>query len=124
MLRQDPQWATEISGIPETPDETRLREDQEKRGLRDQTDATAVALQRLGQLGELPAAISAFMAFIGAQIPAATHVVTERRVEDSRGEGSLASASPEAKTADPLEDEASARSAVSGLAALIPRLRK
>ncbi|MFE9220760.1 hypothetical protein ACFYN3_31035 [Streptomyces lavendulae] len=67
VLRRDPQWASEISGVPETPDEARVREEREKLGAREQTEATAAALQRLGQLGDLPGVLSALLDYVASQ---------------------------------------------------------
>ncbi|MFK0203677.1 hypothetical protein [Streptomyces lavendulae] len=74
VLRHDPQWASDLSGVPETPDETRIREEREKLGAREQTEATAAALQRLGQLGDLPGVLSALLDYVAAQDQAARPV--------------------------------------------------
>jgi hypothetical protein len=69
-LRSDPLWSTTISDIPETHDEYLVREDQEKRGARDQADATVLALSELAKLGDLPAAISQLAALMAGQFQA------------------------------------------------------
>lgn len=58
FLKNDDQWSATVSGIPETPDEKELREDQEKRGQRALEDATGTALQKLGDLPEVMAQIA------------------------------------------------------------------
>lgn len=57
-LRSDDQWSATVSGIPETPDEQEVREDQEKRGQRALENATGTALQKLGDLPEVMAQIA------------------------------------------------------------------
>jgi hypothetical protein len=49
-LRGDDQWSVTISGIPETPDEATVREDQEKRGKRDLENATGEAIVMMGEM--------------------------------------------------------------------------
>lgn len=61
VLRSDPLWSGTVSEIPETPDEQRVREDQQRRGQREQADATAHALERLAQLGDLPTVLARFI---------------------------------------------------------------
>lgn len=52
-LRHDTHlWATFSTSIPETPDEITRREEQEKRGMRDQASATAQALDNMGAMPE------------------------------------------------------------------------
>lgn len=51
-LRHDNQWGATISEIPETPDEIRIREDQEKRGQREAATSNAQALQQIANLPE------------------------------------------------------------------------
>jgi hypothetical protein len=48
----DPHWAGMPSEIPETPDEVKIREDQEKRGQRDAATATSQALTQIANLPE------------------------------------------------------------------------
>lgn len=49
-LRHDPHWGGMISEIPETPDEVRVREDEEKRGQRETAAATSHALTQIADL--------------------------------------------------------------------------
>lgn len=58
FLLHDDQWSATVSGIPETPDEKEIREDQEKRGQRALENATGTALQKLGDLPEVMAQIA------------------------------------------------------------------
>lgn len=52
-LRHDTHlWSTFSTNIPETPDEISRREEQEKRGMRDQASATAQALDNMGAMPE------------------------------------------------------------------------
>ncbi|MFE3933171.1 hypothetical protein ACFXPJ_05065 [Streptomyces goshikiensis] len=121
VLRQDPRWAGEVSSVPETPDETRVREDQEKRGIREQSDATAEALQRLGQLGDLPGVLAAFMEYLAAQTGPAAPVPDPRgAAEDTRDDGSDAEAE-DTGAGDPRP--ASARPTGHGLTSFLPRRR-
>lgn len=53
-LRRHPHFSATRSEIPETPDEERIRAEREKRGTIDRDNATANALDKLG---ELPAAL-------------------------------------------------------------------
>ena len=57
-LRHDALWASQPHTVPETPDETTVREDVEKRGSVEQADAVAHALTDLARLGELPRALA------------------------------------------------------------------
>jgi hypothetical protein len=50
FLRHDDQWSVTVSGIPETPDEVTVREDQEKRGKRDLENATGEAIVMMGDM--------------------------------------------------------------------------
>jgi hypothetical protein len=65
VLRTDPLWAGAVSEIPETPDEQHVREDRDKRGAKEQAEATAVALERIGNMPEELA--KAFVAAMAAQ---------------------------------------------------------
>jgi len=71
FLRHDALWSSTISEIPETHDEKIQREDQEKRGQREQGDATALALSELAKLGNLPEAISQLAKIMAGQLTAA-----------------------------------------------------
>jgi len=47
VLKGSDLWAGTVADIPETPDETRIREDYEKRGAKDQDHMVALALGKL-----------------------------------------------------------------------------
>ena len=64
VLKDDPLWAGSVSEIPETPDEVRVREDREKRGSRDQEQATGVALE---ELAKMPGILEALTALVAGQ---------------------------------------------------------
>lgn len=66
VLVKDSNWSVTKSEIPETPDETTEREDQEKRGAKDQAEATRQALEKLGVLPEV---MAQFMAFVTGSQP-------------------------------------------------------
>lgn len=70
-LRSDSLWSSTISEIPETYDEKSVREDQEKRGQREQADATAHALERLAHLGDLPTVLGKMVELMTGQQPQA-----------------------------------------------------
>lgn len=70
-LRSDSLWSSTISEIPETHDEKNRREDQERRGQREQADATAHALERLAQLGDLPTVLGKMVEVMTGQTPRA-----------------------------------------------------
>jgi hypothetical protein len=61
ILRNDPLWAGTVSEIPETPDETRAREDLELRGSRDRDQIMALALARLAGMPEAADALQTLM---------------------------------------------------------------
>ena len=63
-LRRDPHWGGMISEIPETPDEVRIREDEEKRGQRETAAATSHALV---QIADLPNGMATAFAHAFAQ---------------------------------------------------------
>lgn len=80
-LRKDAHWSSTISGIPETPDETAYREDQELKGRQDQQNQTAEALAKLSSLGDLPSALAQLAAMFGSATvatpsPASTQTCT------------------------------------------------
>ncbi len=52
-LRHDPHWSATLSEIPETYDESKAREDFDKRGAKDRDNVLALALARLAGV-ELP----------------------------------------------------------------------
>jgi len=62
VLTFDPNWGGQPHQVPETPDETSIREDVEKRGQVEQSASIAQALHDLAKLGDLPAAMAAVMA--------------------------------------------------------------
>ena len=64
VLKDDPLWAGSVSEIPETPDETRVREDREKRGAKEQSEATGVALE---ELSKMPGILEALTALVAGQ---------------------------------------------------------
>lgn len=70
-LRSDSLWSSTISEIPETYDEKSVREDQERRGQREQADATAHALERLAHLGDLPTVLGRMVELMTGQQPQA-----------------------------------------------------
>jgi hypothetical protein len=73
VLRRDSLWAATPNTIPETPDETAIREDSEKRGQIEQAQTTTAALQDLAKLGDLPQVLSQFMAYVSGQQPQLTN---------------------------------------------------
>ena len=64
MLKDDPLWAGSVSEIPETPDEVRVREDRDKRGAKEQSEATGVALE---ELAKMPGILEALTALVAGQ---------------------------------------------------------
>jgi hypothetical protein len=70
-LRSDSLWSSTISEIPETHDEKSVREDQDRRGQREQADATAHALERLAHLGDLPTVLGKMVELMTGQQPQA-----------------------------------------------------
>jgi len=72
VLKGDPLWAGTVSEIPETPDETRIREDRDKRGAKEQSEATGVALE---ELAKMPGILEALTALVAGQKVAVAAVV-------------------------------------------------
>ena len=68
-LRSDPLWSGTPQGVPETPDETAIREDVERRGQLEQQQSTAAALEQLAKLGDLPSAIAQLAQIMSGQQP-------------------------------------------------------
>lgn len=69
-LRFDPNWAGQPHEVPETPDETAIREDVEQRGQVEQAASIAQALKDLAKLGDLPTALAqAMMQFANQTAP-------------------------------------------------------
>jgi hypothetical protein len=61
VLTHDSNWGGQPHQVPETPDETAIREDIEQRGQVEQAASVAQALKDLAKLGDLPAALAAAM---------------------------------------------------------------
>jgi hypothetical protein len=75
-LRSDPLWAVMPADLPETPDEVRVREDQEKRGSRDRESQLVDAILAIANSHEkLPDQLAAALATAGSMIPAITDTV-------------------------------------------------
>lgn len=70
-LRSDPLWASTPETIPETPDETAIRTDAERRGQVEQQASTVKALNDLAKLGDLPNAIARLAEFMAGNAPQA-----------------------------------------------------
>jgi hypothetical protein len=70
-LRHDPQWGTTPAEIPETYDETKAREDFDKRGARDKDAILTLALARLAGIGpdELPESLTRMISGVPAHVP-------------------------------------------------------
>lgn len=91
----DPHWGGMRSDVPETPDETRVREDEEKRGQRDAVTSQAKALQQIANLpeGMATAFAHAFAtAFAQMQAGSAPTVSTALAIKCVAGHDNLASA--------------------------------
>lgn len=69
-LRHDPHWSSTAVEIPETYDETKAREKNEKSGKLDRENQLAAAMIELAKLGSLPEAIGQALASIAGGIPA------------------------------------------------------
>jgi hypothetical protein len=80
FLRSDPLWAITPLSIPETPDEITTREDVEKRGMVEQAQSTASALEQLAKLGALPEVMGQFMKYMMDQKPALPETIEEIRL--------------------------------------------
>lgn len=63
-LRDDPRCSGSLAKLPETPDETAVREDQEARGRRETATANAAALE---QIATLPQVFAQFAALLTGQ---------------------------------------------------------
>jgi hypothetical protein len=70
MLNSD-LWSATISEIPETPDETKVREDYEKRGAHDRDYIQAMALAKIAGV-EIPDALQRVVTGDPAHVPAIT----------------------------------------------------
>lgn len=70
-LRSDPLWSATLSEVPETPDETKAREDFEKRGALDRDGVMAMALAKLAGV-ELPETLRRPISGLAPHIPAVT----------------------------------------------------
>jgi hypothetical protein len=64
VLKDDPLWAGTVSEIPETPDEQHVREDRDKRGAKEQSEATGAALE---ELAKMPGILEALTALVAGQ---------------------------------------------------------
>jgi hypothetical protein len=64
-LRADSHWAGTPHTVPETPDETAIRLDVEKRGQVEQQTSMATALNDLAKLGALPSVLAQLMSHLG-----------------------------------------------------------
>lgn len=64
FLRSDPLWSSTPAGIPETHDETAVRQDIERRGQMEQQESTALAL---GQLAKMPEAMALLAQVLSGQ---------------------------------------------------------
>jgi hypothetical protein len=114
LLRKDPLWATTVSEVPETYDETLVREDNEKRGKLDaekralsvQND-TAEALKVLAAQaqdnGGIAAAIQALALSLAGNVPPVMPVSAEKPLNQAAGKAS-APVPEDVKPADDLED--------------------
>jgi len=71
-LRHDPLWSSTAAEIPETYDETKQREDFEKRGAKDKDAIFALALARIAGIGadELPESLTRMITGVPAHVPA------------------------------------------------------
>lgn len=67
FLRSDALWSGTSHGVPETPDETTIRLDVEKRGQIEQQATMAQALHDLAKLGDLPGAIAQLARIMGGE---------------------------------------------------------
>lgn len=61
-LRHDPHWSATTAEVPETYDEQKKRERDEKSGKLDRENQLAAALIELGKLGQLPQALGQVLA--------------------------------------------------------------
>lgn len=71
FLRHDPSWSVTAAEIPETYDETKQREDFDKRGAKDKDAILTLALARLAGIGtaELPESLTRMISGTPAHIP-------------------------------------------------------
>jgi hypothetical protein len=72
FLRHDPLWSVTSVEIPETYDETKARENFEKRGAKDKDAILTLALARLAGIGqdELPESLTRMISGVPAHVPA------------------------------------------------------
>lgn len=68
-LRGNSLWAGTPEGVPETPDETNIRLDVERRGQLEQQSTMASALNDLAKLGDLPGAIAQLAQIMAGSVP-------------------------------------------------------
>lgn len=71
FLRSDPLWASNVSEVPETPDEVTAREDFDKRGAKDKDAVLTLALARLAGISPdvLPESLTRMISGVQAHIP-------------------------------------------------------
>lgn len=68
-LRESSLWSGTPQGVPETPDETTIRLDVERRGQLEQQSTMASALNDLAKLGDLPGAIAQLAQMMAGNVP-------------------------------------------------------
>jgi hypothetical protein len=98
VLQDDSLWAAAESEIPETYDEQRVREDKDKRGAKDQSEATGVALE---ELAKMPGILEALTALVAGQKVEVAAVVPCRDCDTSVTAGQRFC--PECGARDPAE---------------------
>jgi hypothetical protein len=87
-LRHDQHWAITASEIPETHDETRAREDFERRGAKDKDAVLTLALARLAGIdaAELPESLTRMISGVPAHVPVAGKMVCPQGHENAPGQ--------------------------------------
>ena len=70
-LRHDPHWSSTIEEVPETYDETKVRENFEKRGAKDKDAILTLALARLAGIdsSQLPDSLTRMVTGVRAHVP-------------------------------------------------------
>ena len=69
FLRHDPLWAVTAAEIPETHDETKAREDFDKRGARDKDAILALALAKIAGIENLPDSLTRMVSGAPLHVP-------------------------------------------------------
>ena len=69
FLRHDPLWAVTAAEIPETHDETKTREDFDKRGARDKDAILALALAKIAGIENLPDSLTRMVSGAPLHVP-------------------------------------------------------